>query len=96
MQDVMSLPDKEKTVLEGYKDILKALKSDQGFKLEAANRIYVQENFKLLASYLEKTRKFYQAEAVNINFAKNAEVRLEVCFFYRRCYPKINMVFEVG
>jgi len=43
------------------------------FKLETANRLYVQEGYPLLEGFLDKTAKHFGAEAVNVDFANSGE-----------------------
>ena len=75
MKKSMAFPDKDKVLLEGYEDVLKVLKSNENFTLEAANKLFVQNNYKLLDDYLALMKAHYKATPESVNFAESEEAR---------------------
>ncbi|GFO25926.1 serpin b6 [Plakobranchus ocellatus] len=59
---------------EQFKAYLTLLKTpNANFSLSTANRIYMQQNFKILDDFKKNTQTLYLAEPVNADFAGNAE-----------------------
>ena len=69
----LSLPDDESLLTSGFEGLVGALRSNENFTLDTANRLYVQQNFKLLDEYLKLTAAHFKAEAENVDFATSAE-----------------------
>ena len=76
MKDTMNFdffPDQEMCV--GYKTIFKLLRGNNNFTLETANKMYVQDGYKLVETFTEKMRDFFNTEATLTDFAKSEEAR---------------------
>lgn len=78
MKQGLSLPDSQEVVLQGYKDVLSVLKSNENFTLDTANRMYVHQGYELLAGYLATTKSSFLSEAVSTDFAREEEARAAI------------------
>ncbi len=78
IRTALALPDDRKSVAEAYEKVLSLTKSGEGFTLDAANAVFVQDNYKLISDFLEETTKHFAAEAKNVNFADEAASRAAI------------------
>merc|ERR1719290_457731 len=74
MKDTMKFP-REKAMCVGYKTIFKLLRGNGNFTLETANKMYVQDGYKLVDTFTEKMREYFNTEATLTDFAKSEEAR---------------------
>ena len=77
MKSVLAFP-KDSALQQGYQILLSVLKSNENFTLESANRVFVQENYKLLDSYLTAVKKYYHAEPYELDFMEESEKSRQV------------------
>ena len=78
LQAGLALPADDKDILHaGFEGLFSALQSNENFTLDAANRLFVANNFKLLEDFLKVTAAHFKAEAENVDFAANSEAARE-------------------
>jgi serpin B len=75
MQSVLSFPEKDLTLQEGYEEMFNVLQSNENFTLEAANRLFIHEKYKLLDTYINMVKKHYNALPESVDFGKSEEAR---------------------
>ncbi|KAM6281167.1 heterochromatin-associated protein MENT-like [Porphyrio hochstetteri] len=69
----------------GFKELLTAInKPRSAYSLRTANRIYVEQTFPLLATYIQLSKKYYKAEPQKVNFKTAPE----------QCRKEINTWIE--
>jgi len=60
----------------GYAGVLESItQTDGNYTLDAANRLYVHENFKLLSDYLAKCQEFFKASPETVDFGESEKAR---------------------
>lgn len=92
----LSLPADEH-LLTGYQEALATLVSNENFTLDTANKLYVQDGFKLLDSFLETTLTNYHAESVSTNFADGEASRALINdFVEKQTNGKIKDLIKSG
>jgi serpin B len=97
MKTVLAFPEKDQVLMEGYGDLSNILKSSDNFTLDAANRLFVQENFKLLESYTHRVRCHFQALPESVNFLQGEEARGTInCWVEKQTHEKIKDLIPVG
>ena len=73
------------------------LASNENFTLDSANKLYVQEGFKLHDSFLETTSKNFHAEAEATNFANSEAARALINEFVKaKTNGKIQDLIKSG
>ena len=75
MKTALGLYHDAKITHEGYDDVLSLLKSNDDFTLEAANKLFAQEGYKLLDTYQEIAKNHYKASVEPLNFAEEEAAR---------------------
>lgn len=75
MKTGLRLNHEAKTTHQGYEDVLSVLKSNKDFTLEAANKLFVQEGYKLLDTFQEIAKCHFKAPVETLNFAEEAASR---------------------
>ena len=75
MKKALFFPNSDETLLNGYKEMLNMLKSNENFTLEAANRLFVHDQYYLLDSYTDVVKNNYEAEPHSLDFGKSEEAR---------------------
>ncbi len=65
----------EDNFLDGFKDVLPLLKSNENFTLNSANRIYHALDNTLDSSYITSVQKNFLAEPIGMDFGKSEESR---------------------
>lgn len=63
---------------QGYSTLLALLNStgeSQGYTLQAANRLWIGDRFRVSDSFLQTTRQYYRAEPISMNFRHAEESR---------------------
>lgn len=83
--------------ISGYEEALSTLASNENFTLDSANKIYVQEGFKLLDSFLQTTSKHFHAEAEATNFGASEAARALINnFVEQKTNKKIKDLIKSG
>jgi serine protease inhibitor len=83
--------------ISGYQEALATLVSNDNFTLDSANKLYVQEGFKLLDSFLQTTQKNYHAEAEATNFGESEAARAIINeFVEKKTNGKIKDLIKSG
>ena len=73
-QQVAQKSDFQKVVHTRQQELLRQLsKSLKNITLETANKLFVEQNFRLTSEFLEDSSKFYQTEAESLDFQKDSE-----------------------
>jgi serine protease inhibitor len=75
MKSVLSYPEKDLVLQEGYEDMINVLQSNENFTLEAANRLFVHKNYKLLEAYTTLVEKHYRALPETVDFGQSEKTR---------------------
>jgi serpin B len=78
MKECMAFPENNKVLLEGYEDMFNVLKSNENFTLDAANRLFVDSQYKLLDSYMSVVQSHYKAVPESVEFGKSEEARVHI------------------
>ncbi|XP_008047175.1 alpha-1-antitrypsin [Carlito syrichta] len=69
----------EAQVHEGFRDLLQTLNQPDGqLQLVTGNSLFVNQSLKLAHSFLENSRKLYQAEARSVNFRDPEEAKKQI------------------
>ena len=63
----------DEDVHEAYKEMNQVLHGDSSYILRTANRIFASKSYTFLQDFLDATKKFYNAEAQVLDFARDAE-----------------------
>jgi len=69
-----SLKESQESLLQLTEEISKPYKTGND-TISVAYRLYIQNNFKVAPKFVEKTKKYYNADAKNIDFKRSEETR---------------------
>merc|ERR1719509_207775 len=74
MREGMEFPG-EKEMVAGYSNAFGVLRGNENFTLETANKLFVQEGYKLVEDFVKVMEKSFYAEATQTNFAASEVAR---------------------
>ena len=69
-----SLKESQQSLLQLTEEISKPYKTGND-TISVARRLYIQNNFKVAPKFIEKTKKYYNSDAKNIDFKRSEETR---------------------
>jgi serpin B len=75
MKSVLSYPEKDLVLQEGYEVMFKLFQSNENYTLEAANKLFVQKDFKLLQVYTALLEKHYSSVPETVDFLQSEKAR---------------------
>jgi serine protease inhibitor len=75
IKSVLSYPEKDLVLQEGYEVMFKLFQSNENYTLEAANKLFVQKDFKLLQVYTALLEKHYSSVPETVDFLQSEKAR---------------------
>ena len=82
----------DQIVCDGYKEVLGCMESGEGFTLEVANKLYLEQEYPFVEGFLDITRNSFKADAERVDFQEKYDAVREHIndFVSKKTNGKIN------